>query len=756
MVDDDKVKKAMLERDARLNPPSVEPGMEDNWSNDSWGDEWSTGGASGASGEADSWGSSTGADSWGTDWSSAGNNSLSTQVNTPQSNVEEKVFEGVVVGFKGFSSFLKEMATSFKTFDSYKKMVMGKRIIGVSAVTAIVGVVVLAFKHKIGFDFMIGGLLGLGTGVPIFMFGYEDFQKSGGVIPTKAPEVDSWGTAEDPLIDGGSDESADDWDTIDFDDKFGDDSKENEDSSEIDLFFEDEEEEEPKNSVISKEDILKDVPEDSRFITKSFLYEKIIDYLKENQPDFGKNTELQGRKFELLCSAVDEAGEQIKTGKSEDTVYLIKATEKLFYIDLEIHRAKWIKNIENFKEEIISIYRYHEELGNKGKGIYGTCEAVGDKIFIKIMKGATAMVTLKDTYKEVETEVLSRKYKMPIVLGIDLEGGVAIQDFWGVNSILVTGMPRKGKSWFVQAIITQMMFYFSPRDLNFYIFDPKGDISDFKDMTMPHVRKFVSKEDAMLKELKHVVEVEGPRRKKIIGDAGFVNINDYKEKNPDAEMPLLYIMIDEVVTLAESMDKETKDEFQSLLLVLVSQLPALGIRIIMVPHVVKDQIIKKSTTDLIPCRVSVCGDAGHIESSTGTKERDFPEKLTHPGDMAVRFNNDPTKFIHSVILTTSNLDNADLFDFLTKLWCKLDPESYKGSYGEQKELGLVFKDKAVGITSIESGVSVSSPKRQVTMNTKKVLNETEIHKTLKGIHDEVKKPVVTSYEEQEDLWDEID
>jgi S-DNA-T family DNA segregation ATPase FtsK/SpoIIIE len=111
-----------------------------------------------------------------------------------------------------------------------------------------------------------------------------------------------------------------------------------------------------------------------------------------------------------------------------------------------------------------------------------------------------------------------------------------------------------------------------------------------------------------------------------------------------------------------------------MLTVLVSQLPALGIRIFMIPHVIKNDIIAKTTTDLIQCRISVMGSPDHIESTTGTKPREFNIRLSNVGDMAVKI---PTVqahtfFSHGAAITDSNVENNNFFDYLTKLWNKLD------------------------------------------------------------------------------------
>ena len=69
---------------------------------------------------------------------------------------------------------------------------------------------------------------------------------------------------------------------------------------------------------------------------------------------------------------------------------------------------------------------------------------------------------------------------MPVVLGINPQGKVIAVDFKKLESILTTGPPRVGKSWFVQAVLTQLCAFVPPSELNIYICDPKEGISDFK------------------------------------------------------------------------------------------------------------------------------------------------------------------------------------------------------------------------------------------------------------------------------------
>jgi S-DNA-T family DNA segregation ATPase FtsK/SpoIIIE len=275
--------------------------------------------------------------------------------------------------------------------------------------------------------------------------------------------------------------------------------------------------------------------------------------------------------------------------------------------------------------------------------------------------------------------------------------------------------------------------------LNFYLLDPKGDISDFKSLNVPHVKRFVSTDEEIVQTLRWVVKTEADRRRKIMHEAGgFIDYWDLKKKRPDIELPLLYVVIDEVVTLSDRMDKETKSEFQGLLSQLVSQLPALGIRIFMIPHVVKDQVLKKTITDLIPCRISVMGDANHIENVTGASTKAFVHKLVNQGDMAVRLNNNKIQFVHGIIIADSNEGTDDFFDFLTSMWLKICPESLDTSKKgvEDKKVSRVNQGPRVEI-------SVPTKEKKPTRSNSESKKQTEI--TF------VEEPEIEEDEENEEL-----
>lgn len=710
---------ARMSRQSVTNPAEFEAGMDDDISDFDFGDDF--GGSSGfGAGGQDSFGSggfgsgdfgTGGFDSFGGQGFDGGRNNMwgqSGSFGTPNTSsqqddgLEDKFFSLLKKFFIGFGSWTKHFIASFKEFDSVQKLFFGKSLIYTSLVCAVVGVIFLFFLSSWGKPLLLSSGLTLAIGVLVFMCTYDKLKKSGELnkmIEESQPEVedldislDDENTSQNVVTDSedfGSEEYNDDDDEYD-DDPFGG------LSFEEPLVIEDSAVKAPE--VKSSEEVISSIDVDRGMITRQYLYESIVPTLPSCDPSFAQVREIpeNSEEFDAWDALIRQIAELLKTkSQEEDMPYLISAKDKLFYTYLEIHRVKWLKNIDQFTDELVKICRYDEESGAEDDTIYGIGIAVGMKICIKIMKGETAMVSLRDAYSQVKDFVLDTKNYFPVVWGIDSEGKVVTSDLKHIDSMCIAGMPRKGKSWCVQAILTQMVMFHKPSEVQLYIFDPKDSTSDFKAMsTLPHVRDFRTRDEEVLEGLKRIVNVEAPRRMKLIGDANCVNIWDYKKKCPAIELPLLYVVIDEVITFSERMkDKspESAKEFQSLLLQFVSRLPNLGIRLFMIPHVIKDQILKKTITDLIPCRASVCGNAQHIESTVGVKEKDFPYKLNHNGDMALRLDSDP-KFVHGVVLSSSNEVNDEIFSFLTQLWLKIEPESYRGSALERFRYAEGFED----------------------------------------------------------------
>ena len=207
------------------------------------------------------------------------------------------------------------------------------------------------------------------------------------------------------------------------------------------------------------------------------------------------------------------------------------------------------------------------------------------------------------------------------------------------------------------------MMFKKPSEFEFYIIDAKTLTSDFFSLTVPHIRQFLNTDEEIITLLRHLCNEECQRREKIFFEmGGCLNIEDFHKKNPFEKMPYILVVMDEVITISQRMDKEMRNELMTLLKQFTSRLPGVGIRILLVPHVIKNEILDKTITDMIPYRVSVKGDAQAIESVTGAKPKEFPIKLVHMGDIAIKVSNGPVGFAHSPIVSDSN-DGFDSFSY---------------------------------------------------------------------------------------------
>lgn len=633
---------------------------------------------------------------------------------------EEKFFEYLKKFFVGFKDFVKNFIVAIKESNIKKRVNFGKYVFIMGLICAAIGFICIFFTNKFGVQLLSSSLFAAAGGVVMFMFSYDSAVKNGVDLsngdeqqnpePVPAP-VQGNPFGNDSIDFGDNDDTDDDFGGFDTDDDdednvFGDDADEDDDED-FDINLDD--------IVVSNNDTLSAPPKDADevlshvdvdkgMVTRQYLYETITQILPSCDKNYDKETvfDEDSNEFNAWDSIIKQAADVFR-GNQEDSPNLLELKEKLFYYQLTVSRVKWIKNVDQLVTELVNIVKYDDN-GGCDENVYGTGVYVGNKAIIKIYKGSTAMVSVKDAYRQCKDFILDTSNKMPVVLGIDSEGKVVVKDLTKIFALCVAGMPRSGKTWLVQSMLTQMCMYMKPSELIFYIYDPKDNVSDFKAMTMPHIKDFRSRDEDIVTGLKYIVKTESARRTEIIGKAGCVNIEDYKKKNPGVEMPYIYVIIDEVITFATRMKDEKPDlynEFQSYLKELVSRCPNLGIRLFMIPHVIKNDIIKKTTTDLIPCRISVKGSPDHIESVTGAKQKDFPYNLSHSGDMAVLLDGH-TNFCHAAILSSTNEENNQIFNFLTQLWMKIEPEGFKGSVYEKTKQKNFMSDKEM--EDNESGV----------------------------------------------------
>ncbi len=647
------------------------------------------------------------------------------QTSQIQGKMEEAVFNALSGGAKGSFAFLKEFGYSLRMVTPKFWASWGSSTTITGLVVAGSGIILLFFKKHLGMSMIISGLLSSAIGFITLMFTLEKARQLpsryvDGVDIDGVPQNINATPTEPPMINNNNNSDLGGFGNNN-DNSFGDFNADansfDNDDFDLEVFEEDEDEEAWVDEEGFNDDSIWDIEENSTenttqntvsteqaledfnnmdlqagIYTRQFLYEQFTKVLKSFAPDYKKVKDYTPED-DLFIIVESLLGDCCETeGVSPDSLPTLEELHSsLFQIKLLFTTPPGVSQAkaEQIGRNFLELYAYKCDLDVRKLSI--KVRKIAKHTEFTLFTGESAMISLLDTYNTDAKEfVLDTKNYMPIVTGVKEDGKLIMCDFKKVESMLIAGMPRSGKSWVAKLILAQMCAFVPPSELNLYICDPKAGISDFFSYTLPHVKKFASTDFEILNIMRYVVHDVAPKRKKKIGDVGLQTIWEYRELKPNDKMPLIYIVIDEVVTLADRMEKEIKDEFQGLLRELISQLPALGIRAILIPHVIKDQIISKTTTDLINCRISVLGDPSHIESTTGAKEKVFTQKLSNPGDMAVKMVtvDSDVMFGHAPVLCNDNPECNQLFAYMTQIWAKVEPEEYESSYHYKKAHGM--------------------------------------------------------------------
>lgn len=702
------------EREARMNPPEFEAGQGDN---DDWNffsdeggfdsmDESAFGGSNQGSG-VDLGGFSN-------DVSSLGGSVQGGFSNSPQqmaqnmTSTEDKVIEGVVtvgkyVG-KGSKELFNGIHDGVRGNDAFYWTVYGKKVMFTSIWVSIGGLVlsILGWVTAIenGFWVLIGGLISLSIGVLVFSLNCDKAREISETLPKEEIIEETFNLEDDePLEEDVYEEEGSGWGG--FSDEYEDVAEEEFDPwSTLEESFDDNSEIVNENEIEKVVDIdsaidsIREIPAHTQ--TRQYLFEEYSRVLPLVNPEFARLKPISENSDEFIIfdKILRDASIQVGT-KEEKIPELLELRENQFIIQIKASRPSGLKE-EDIANEIANIYSRDEYGGILHEGVYATTSSVGSNYIINIFKGENSLVTLADTYKEVKDFILDTSIKKPIVMGVNELGRVWMFDAEKIFSYIISGKPRSGKSWSVVSLVLQLCMYSSPKEVNFEVFDVKGTSSDYYTMKdyLPHFKKFESSGRLILQRLRHLTTVEADRRKKILKEHDVIAIADLKSKGIDVDIPYLYVLIDEIVGLVGTFTKEEHAEFKDLVNVLITQMPNLGIRLILIPHRVTNDIVPKTTYTNVGCIACVKSDVKEIINTLDITKKDFPYDLSNTGDMALKtgeINKGKTVFCHGVAVTTSNEGNVGIYRFVGSLWNMLEPsisdkevitynnkESYKG------------------------------------------------------------------------------
>lgn len=416
--------------------------------------------------------------------------------------------------------------------------------------------------------------------------------------------------------------------------------------------------------------------------TRQFIYETLTKGLPSISPKFAdmRNLREGSKEWAIWAELIRDAAKQV--GTREDLLPDLKdASENPFMFKLTISRTPRMKT-QAIADEVVNIYKYDDNGNLEYPNAYATSAESGSRAFISIYKGAKIdMISLADMYAsspDAQKFVRDPKTEMPVVIGTTGDGSVKAVDLIKAPAIVVSGEPRSGKSWIVKLLLNQMCAYMSPNDLHLYIGDPKNQISEYANYNLPHVRRKEYTVDSVIDMLRYLVNTEAPRRKNIMQQYGYVNVLEFRRDHPEVTFPFLYVVLDEMMSLANAMGKEDAREYRELIERFVSEFPALGMRAIFIPHRVKNDVIPKSVSELISVRITAksASDASAAENLGLNSASEFPYKLSNAGDVAVRIadiNDGAPTYLRAAVLAPDTKGMERLESYIGHYWDKLDP-----------------------------------------------------------------------------------
>lgn len=416
--------------------------------------------------------------------------------------------------------------------------------------------------------------------------------------------------------------------------------------------------------------------------TRQFIYETLTKGLPSISPKFAdmRNLRKGSAEWAIWAELIRDAAKQVGT-RDDLLPDLEDASENPFMFKLTISRTPRMKT-QAIADEVANTYKYDDDGNLEYPNAYATSAESGSRAFISVYKGAKiGMISLADMYAaspDAQKFVRDPKTEMPVVIGTTGDGSVKAVDLLKAPAIVVSGEPRSGKSWIVKLILNQMCAYMSPNDLHLYIGDPKNQISEYANYDLPHVRSKEYTVDSVIDMLRYLVNTEAPRRKNIMQQYGYVNVLEFRRDHPEVTFPFLYVVLDEMMSLANAMGKEDAREYRELIERFVSEFPALGMRAIFIPHRVKNDVIPKSVSELISVRITAksASDASAAENLGLNSASEFPYKLSNAGDVAVRIadiNDGAPTYLRAAVLAPDTKGMERLESYIGHYWDKLDP-----------------------------------------------------------------------------------
>ena len=414
---------------------------------------------------------------------------------------------------------------------------------------------------------------------------------------------------------------------------------------------------------------LENVNEKVPLLSRPYLVDTFINFFGCCTPQFSeKKTIAPGtddfNSLETICLKALAAAAKKDLAEVADCK-LESAIETFFVYELKVTRYKPLTKTDEIAKEITN----YAKNSTDDKAVSTTVEILGDFYVIKIYKGASSIITLGDIFKQKEVVDFFKNEKnaLPFIAGVTVDGKPLLKDAKSVESMMIAGKPRSGKSWYTLNFLLNIMMFNTPEDVQCVLVDPKKT-SMFRTLSMmPHVAGFHD-DSNILELLRDIIEIEGERRKKLLMDNKCDTIWELR-KRKGIKVPILYIFIDEIMTVLANLGKGGVDEFTEMMKVIITQFPYIGIRLVIVPHRAQGVLDKTIREQLNFC-AAIRATNDVILETLGLKK--FNTALEAPGDVAIKMEGYPEGvYVKGNAVTDTDEGNSELILSIVKAFYKM-------------------------------------------------------------------------------------
>ena len=255
-------------------------------------------------------------------------------------------------------------------------------------------------------------------------------------------------------------------------------------------------------------------------------------------------------------------------------------------------------------------------------------------IGVEIPNPTISSVTLREVLESPQN--LKSDAKICAALGKDIMGTPKVFDLTKMPHLLVAGSTGSGKSVCINGIIASILMRYKPNEVKLVLVDPKKvELTNYNGI--PHLLCPVVSDPKKASLTLQRVVVEMDNRFTLFSDNEVKNISGYNEmiekenrkhpETPQAKMPYIVVIIDELADLMLVASKEVEDSITR-----ITQLArAAGIHLIVATQRPSTDVITGLIKNNIPSRISFAVSS-QIDSRS-ILDQPGAEKLLGKGDM---------------------------------------------------------------------------------------------------------------------------